>query len=841
MEPHTAWLPPVNDAWSLPLPHFPTKWQAVLFRLWEMVPAEKLAAVLGTDAATVTAAAEAMALPAQKDTAVWRERGYITILRAVWPLLPYEQILQLLDMDEAELAFTLKEDDFLSHKFGNAKFPGDPVRWESLTPAQQAATERLADVMRRCIRPYDAEETAAPFDFFPETDRRKTAGPRPADCAAVDEAWTLEDRTGDPDCAGYAADFAADMEAVWGIALRRGPQDARCITVTLDPALAGEPEEYHELDVRPDGIDLRATGPMGVIRGFSLLLTLMDAAGGPYIPCGKRRRRPVFDARYIYSYCGLYGAPLDVDTQISFPDALLREYARVGANGVWLQGVLYKLTPFPFEPSQSEGYQKRLERLRELIARARRCGLKVYLYINEPRAMPLAFFDRHPDLKGFERRELASLCTSHPAVQAYLRDSIRFLCENAPGLGGFFTISVSENQTNCYSHAAQHEQTCPRCKNRRREEVVAEVNSIIADAAHSVDPSIRTIVWTWGWKSFGDEARLRAIGLLSENCIVQCTSEEMMDIRVGGLPVTVVDYTMSQIPPSEQSRENWRQAKATGHRTSAKVQLCTTWEGSTAPYIPVWENLTRYMENLRAEGVGNLQLSWTLGGYPSENLRIASAHFFDETCEGCAPLDYPAIVRAAFGEHAPAVQAAVHRFCEAFAEFPFHVGTLYTGPQNGGASNLLFEKPTGLTATMTCWPYDDLERWRSVYPLDLFEAQFEKLSRGWNEGLALLEGLPDCEFRDVAAYCSTLFESSLNQIRFIRARDAYLAAPDAALREKLLSLLASERGLAVRAYRIMLRRPCIGYEAANHYYVSRSMLMEKVLNCEYLLSVFAAE
>ena len=43
------------------------------------------------------------------------------------------------------------------------------------------------------------------------------------------------------------------------------------------------------------------------------------------------------------------------------------------------------------------------------------------------------------------------------------------------------------------------------------------------------------------------------------------------------------------------------------------------------------------------------------------------------------------------------------------------------------------------------------------------------------------------------------------------------------------------RELALLAYRIMLRNAAVGFEAANHYYATRSNLIEKVVQCDYLL------
>ena len=79
---------------------------------------------------------------------------------------------------------------------------------------------------------------------------------------------------------------------------------------------------------------------------------------------------------------------------------LLARLAASGVDGVWLQGVLYTLAPFPWDPALSARYEERLDNLRELVARARRYGIGIYLYLNEPRAMPVEFFGAYPELRG---------------------------------------------------------------------------------------------------------------------------------------------------------------------------------------------------------------------------------------------------------------------------------------------------------------------------------------------------------------------------------------------------------------------------------------------------------
>ena len=81
----------------------------------------------------------------------------------------------------------------------------------------------------------------------------------------------------------------------------------------------------------------------------------------------------------------------------------------------------------------------------------------------------------------------------------------------------------------------------------------------------------------------------------------------------------------------------------------------------------------------------------------------------------------------------------------------------------------------------------------------------------------------------MATYGYTLFKASLNQIRYYLLRDG---EPDKA---KMDEIVKSDKELALTAYEIMLRNSSVGYEAANHYYVTRASFMEKVVNCDYLL------
>ena len=131
------------------------------------------------------------------------------------------------------------------------------------------------------------------------------------------------------------------------------------------------------------------------------------------------------------------------------------------------------------------------------MAKARKHGIGVYLYLNEPRAMPLEFFKDHPDLKGLVEGDHAALCTSSPAVRKYIADAIESICRAVPDLAGFFTITASENLTNCWAHHTG--QGCPRCGPRGQAGVLIELHQTLKEAVDRAGGRQKLIIWDWGW------------------------------------------------------------------------------------------------------------------------------------------------------------------------------------------------------------------------------------------------------------------------------------------------------------------------------------------------------
>jgi len=104
--------------------------------------------------------AQSMGLPPHaKLRSDFRQRAYYSIIRRNWHLLPYDQLLTLLDWDAEKLAFTLREDDFLWIKLGNMKPSCPPLRYTD----PDEATKKRCEEIKRIVSSYFAEELAKPF------------------------------------------------------------------------------------------------------------------------------------------------------------------------------------------------------------------------------------------------------------------------------------------------------------------------------------------------------------------------------------------------------------------------------------------------------------------------------------------------------------------------------------------------------------------------------------------------------------------------------------------------------------------------------------------------------
>jgi len=722
--------------------YFPDRLHEFVWRNWNAVPPAKLAHIVGCSAPQITVLAESMGLPAVPSVPPeMRQRGYVTLIRRNWHLLPYEQLLELLEVTPERLALMLREDDFLWHKLGQLKPQCEPLQYH---PPDDVARRRAAEI------------------------RHVVAG-----------------------------NFG---EAI------RGPAEPRFDFVR----------------------QLRTPLPS-------------------HTPPPLTANRPAL-LRLVYSYVAVYGDPLLNPDLDPYPDGLLQRLSGVGINGVWLHAVLRDLAPGGAAfPEFGQDHERRLANLKALVERAGRRGIRVYLYLNEPRAMPNPFFEKRPEAAGVEEDGFTALCTSSPVVRQWMTEALTHVFRQVPGLGGIYAITASENLTNCASHGAWG--ACPRCRTRSDTDVIAEVVQVLEEGVHRGNPQADVIVSDWGWRGHGDARDI--IARLPRSVWLMSVSEWAKPIERGGIATEVGEYSISAVGPGPRALRHWEAARQIGVKTAAEVQFNNTCEIASIPYLPVMDLIAEHCHNLASTGLDGMLIGWTMGGYPSPNFELARRF-------GCTPVPdvetaLEGVAQEWFGPAgAPHARKAWALLSAAYEEYPFHISVVYTAPVQVGPANPLYPVKTGYRATMWGIPYDDLDSWRGPYPPEVFAAQFGKLAAGWERGLdelrAAVHAAPPERQRDaqgdlrLAQAAGIYFHSIANQARFVMARDA-LASPDEPLppeqrRERQAEIrrcLESETLLARQLFALAQEDSRIGFEPTCHYFYMPLDLVEKVINCRWLL------
>ena len=732
---------------ALPCDPFPDRMSAYVWRNWFCVDAGRMADVVGAKVSDLEGIAAEMGLPVPQPKVLgeWRRKGYITVLRRNWHLLPYSQLTGLLDMTREELAFSLKEDDFLIVKLGRIKPACEELKWDAhfaSDPAAKSARAQIAAVLKEEGIDDFSEETR--FSF-----RRELA--------AIDPGW--------------------------------------------------KPRDVHN-------------------RAFS--------------------------TRALFSYCADFGDPL-ADSEVStYSEGLLQKLADVGINTIWLHTVLGQLYSNPKYPEFGKGAEMRRANLRKLVERARKYGIRVRLYVNEPRAMPDEFFRASPEresMRGAKGRDGYSICLGSPAGRKLFSDMLKQVFRSVPGLGGASCTTASENQTNCGSHHVKD--TCPRCKFRDRREVIAEAATIAVESISEVAPDATIGISSWGWPA--EDVHWIYDHVPRKNVYAGATSEGGLEICRGGVTSAVGEYSISAGRPSPRSFKRWTDAKAMGFKTTAATLSGSTWEFSSIPYLPTMDLLAEHAFQLKEFGVDSVTLSWSLGCYPGPNQRA----FTEMTTDTRSPSEIlDRIAAETYGKDAvSAVRKAWTAFSDAFREYPFHMKVVYFAPLHLGAANPFYAKPTGYKATMVGLPYDDLGLWRGCYPEDVFISQMSKVRDGFAAGCELWgEVVSKCQgrcreqaVRELGTYraAQLTFGSVVNQSRFVQARNARSQANGAEAKrrhlETMRECLESEIA-AVRALLPLVRQDSrIGYECSNHYFFIPQDLREKIVNCRALLAQFGAD
>ena len=527
----------------------------------------------------------------------------------------------------------------------------------------------------------------------------------------------------------------------------------------------------------------------------------------------KTKKYDAYD-RIIYPYSLEYGDILLKTFEIVSEEEL-KAYSSNGVNGLWIGVTLRDFCYYPFSKKNSKNYLKRQQNLNNFIKIAKKHGLKVYLYLNEPRGINIEEIDtKYERLKGRTEGDIVALCLANKEVQEYLYNATKELVQKVENIEGIITITSSENLTHCKHVPGSN---CKVCEQYRPYELAALINNIMYKAINDSNSKTRLIANLWGWAGYCDylpgEAQ-KGIDLLNQNIEIMCVSEFGTHKKSKHL-YNIGEYSLSNAEPCIETVQLINYAKKKNHKVLAKIQVNNSWEMSSVPYIPCFENVFNHLEKLRKLGVNDYMLSWTLGGYPSITLSLVGTS------------DYDNWLKEIFLEESTIIKDAIHDISIGFSYFPFDTRLLYLSPLNLGPLNLMYKNVTSRKATMVTFPYDDIASWVNKNDENDFIIKMKKVIKHFNKALKTLNEInsPSENILEIIRYLKVwtiCYESTLNQYLF----NLYKTDDS----KNLNIYLNKELKLTLELYELAAIDSTIGFEASNQYIYNQNMFIEKIIN-----------
>ena len=570
------------------------------------------------------------------------------------------------------------------------------------------------------------------------------------------------------------------------------------------------PETY-ELETMPASAQITGAGLEGVRRGIYALIRMWESSPSPQLPERKIRRSPWLKNRISRCYFSPINRPPAnrdelLDDEDYYPEPYLDRLAASGINVLWISAELRQLCGTRFTGPPAPDALRRIAKLRRIVERCRRYGIRIFLQMNEPVAFPLddPLYRDHPLFKGVERFGRACFCPSSPEAEAYLEESFRNLFASVEHLGGILNITLGEGLTTC---ASADPAECPRCSRLPWKEILHRTWRAMRRGIDASAPDAELVSWLYLPEAKElDERILQLLEGVPERVIVQLNCDSGGEMVQNGKCRRVGDYWLSMDQPSSnfirfaETAERWRVP------VSAKIQVGCSHEVASVPFVPVPGLLYRKYRALRKLKVSSVMQCWYFGNYPGlMNGAAGELAFepFDDTEEDFLLR----LARFEWGKHAARVAGIWRIFGEAYRHYPASNMFQYYGPVTDGVSwPLHFQvQNRGLTPTWLLEPEingDDIVEALMEIPMKDAITQMKTLSRLWHRGAVRFSALRGsfAGNRDrlldigLAEALDILFDSARNILEFYQARSRMIriAGKEAANTRRMLQLTEND-------------------------------------------------
>ncbi len=543
-------------------------------------------------------------------------------------------------------------------------------------------------------------------------------------------------------------------------------------------------EEYY-LEITDTEIIISAGDTEGIRRGIYLLEDELKASEAPFLKKGKTHKFPYVKKRITRGFFSPTNRPPKNGDELSddidyYPEEYLNRLAHDGTNGLWIYTKFFDIIPSAVIPEYGQGYEKRIEKLNRVCDRCEKYGIGVYVFAIEPMLPPAEIRDKYTDLiggnEGFRTPYSTPFCTHTKRGREFCIDATKKLCELVPKMVGYISITAGERPTSCGAVGAV--KTCPYCGHKTRGESIGQTLDCLKEGIRQSGRDVEFISWTYGHRGWPDEEITDYVKNAPSDVVLMQNFEDRGMVEQLGKMRQAIDYWLSYPGPSQMFVHTAEKAKEYKKTMYAKMQICSSHEIATLPYIPSPAHVFEKMKGAYEYGVEGIMECWYFGNYPSIMSKAAGDWSF---CNDFSDKDALLLKLAESycgRTNAPKLLEAWKHFEKGYSSLPVNIMFSYYGPMHDGIvwdlhvkpknfstprSWLLLDKPDGdrIRDSLLCG--HTLEE--AIFLIDEMKSEFEK-------GKEILgNALIPAEHESVINAITILARSGSNILNFYKKRE----------------------------------------------------------------------
>ncbi len=457
-------------------------------------------------------------------------------------------------------------------------------------------------------------------------------------------------------------------------------------------------EEKFTIEVKKSSITIFAASTRGIRQALIFIEDEIIKQNAPILPIKTFNRTPSIKTRISRcfftppSHASAQGSVNELMSDIDYyPDNYLNRLAHNGINGLWI-GTSFR-TMLKSKIFTEYGFEEEIQvkKLNQVIEKCKKFGIDVYLFVTEPASSCYS-----PEIRNYKdlishTEEFALLCPSKQKVKDYIEESVTRLFTLVPQLGGIINITVGESLSGCGSISKL---LCPDCKQNYKTlgNTLAVTEKMFADAVKKIAPNAKFISWTYEYRSWKNQDVDCSCNARDKAVIHMQNFEDLGEPVQLGKKRLAYDYWLSYAGPGKVIKRTTKIDQKRNIEHFAKIQVCSSHEISTVPYVPapgILYNKYKYMQKTEFSGV---MQCWYFGNYPSIMNKSASLlsylpfyktkkSFLTDLAKTYCPTYYKDLVKA------------WQEFEKGYTNFPVNLAFEWVGPMQDSPCAPLRLKP----------------------------------------------------------------------------------------------------------------------------------------------------